>query len=49
MHLQRIKTTVKGFFSENDRIRTKVLRKNDIIMFHDIYLNNQHFENLTFR
>ena len=49
MHLQRIKTEVKNFFDENHRIRTKNFRKIDMIMLHDIRLNNQHFEKLTFR
>ena len=49
MHLQRIKTEVKNFFDENHRIRTKNFRKIDMIMLHDIRLNNQHFERLTFR
>ena len=49
MHLQRIRTKVKNFFDENHRIRTKDFRKIDMIMFHDIRLNNQHFEKLTFR
>ena len=49
MHLQRIKTETKNFFDENHRIRTKNFRKIDMIMLHDIRLNNQHFEKLTFR
>ena len=49
MHLQRIKTEAKNFFNENHRIRTKNFRKIDMIMLHDIRLNNQHFEKLTFR
>ena len=49
MHLQKIKTKVKKFFDENYRIRTKNFRKTDIIMLHNIRLNNQHFEKLTFR
>ena len=49
MHLQKIKTEIKDFFDENHRIRTKNFRKIDMIMFHDIRLNNQHFEKLTFR
>ena len=49
MHLQRVKTEIKNFFDENHRIRTKDFRKIDMIMLHDICLNNQHFERLTFR
>ena len=49
MHLQRIKTEAKNFFDENHRIRTKKFRKTDMIMLHDIRLNNQYFEKLTFR
>ena len=49
MHLQRVKTEIKNFFDENHRTRTKIFRKIDIIMLHDIRLNNQHFEKLTFR
>ena len=49
MHLQRIKTEIKNLFDENHRIRTKDFRKTDMIMLHDIRLNNQHFERLTFR
>ena len=49
MHLQRIKTETKNFFDENHRTRTKNFRKIDMIMLHDIRLNNQHFEKLTFR
>ena len=49
MHLQKIKTEAKNLFDENHRIRTKDFRKTDMIMFHDIRLNNQHFERLTFR
>ena len=49
MHLQRIRTEAKNLFNENHRIRTKNFRKTDMIMLHDIRLNNQHFEKLTFR
>ena len=49
MHLQKVKTEAKNFFDENHRIRTKDFRKTDMIMLHDIRLNNQHFEKLTFR
>ena len=49
MHLQKVKTKTKNFFDENYRIRTKNFRKTDMIMLHDIRLNNQHFERLTFR
>ena len=49
MHLQRVRTEAKNFFDENHRIRTKNFRKTDMIMLHDIRLNNQHFERLTFR
>ena len=49
MHLQKIRTKAKKFFDENHRIGTKNIRKNNIIMFHNICLNNQHFEKLTFR
>ena len=49
MHLQRVRTEAKNFFDENHRIRTKNFRKTDMIMLHDIRLNNQHFEKLTFR
>ena len=49
MHLQKIKTETKKSFDENYRIRIENFRKNDIIMFHDTRLNNQHFQKLTFR
>ena len=49
MHLQKVRTKIKDFFDENHRIRTKNFRKTDMIMLHDIRLNNQHFEKLTFR
>ena len=49
MHLQRVRTEDKNFFDENHRIRTKNLRKINMIMLHDIRLNNQHFKKLTFR
>ena len=49
MHLQKIKTKVKNFFDKNYRIRMKNFRKTNIIMLHDIRLNNQYFEKLTFK
>ena len=49
MHLQRVRTKAKNFFDENHQIRTKNFRKTDMIMLHNIRLNNQHFQKLTFR
>ena len=49
MHLQRVRTEAKNLFNENHRIRTKNFRKTDMIMLHNIRLDNQHFEKLTFR
>ena len=48
MHLQEVKTEMKNFFDGYYKIRTKIFRKNDMIICHDIRLNNQHFEKLTF-
>ena len=40
MHLHKIRTKIKDFFNENYRIRSKNFRKTDMIMLHDIRLNN---------
>ena len=49
MHLQKVNTKINDFFNENHKILINNIRKNNIIMFYNIRLNNQPFEKSTFR